>query len=94
MDDDGGETSELMRIPPSVWPAFERHLRDETRVVVAWLRAVSETYPGRNLLEVLQTEPRLFPPFLRRPESTPAMQVCPATTASRKELNLSASCIC
>jgi hypothetical protein len=67
---------ELMRIPQEICPALEANLKVQENFVVAWLQAVCTTFPGRNLIDLMDSEARLFPAFLVTREMSAPIQVC------------------
>ncbi len=68
---------ELLRVPAELWPALEACLQVQGNFVVAWMQAISASFPGRDLMDLLREgNPRLFPPFLRTRERDDRIQVC------------------
>jgi hypothetical protein len=64
---------ELYRIPAKILRGVVKGLETHGNFLRAWLRAVSNAFPGQNLLDVLRNEPRAFPPFSG--ESQPARDI-------------------
>ncbi len=66
---------EIYRIPATILPALEIRLQQHGDFIFAWLQAVSTSFPGRNLLDVLRRVPTAFPPCSDRFDPSLDMQV-------------------
>lgn len=54
----------MIRIPGDIYPALQSSLKGNVGFVAAWMQAVWRTYPGKGLLELLQSKLGLFPSAL------------------------------